>query len=137
PVGLRMVEGADVREHEQRLDDEHQRERRSEQEGAARLRHAVEHRVHGGRDRWENRPVNLWLAAVIVIGVTAIAVGAFLMVRRYAPEDGFFTDGDRAAGVFGVLATGFAVLLGFVVYLAFLSYDTARSGARAESSDVI
>ena len=81
--------------------------------------------------------MNLWLTALIVIGATAIAVGLFLVIRRYAPGDGFFTDGDRAAGVFGVLATGFAVLLGFVVYLAFLSYDTARSGAREESTDLI
>ena len=29
--------------------------------------------------------------------------------------------------MFGVLATGFAVLLGFVVFLAFESYDSARS----------
>ena len=85
----------------------------------------------------ENRRVNLGLTALIVIGATAIAVGVFLLFRRYAPEGGFFTDGDRAAGVFGVLATGFAVLLGFLVYLAFLSYDTARSGARQEATDVI
>ena len=39
--------------------------------------------------------------------------------------------------MFGVLATGFAVLLGFVVYLSFLSYDTARSGARSEATDLI
>ena len=81
--------------------------------------------------------MNLWLTALIVIGATAVAVGIFLFLRRFAPEGGFFTDGDRAAGVFGVLATGFAVLLGFVVYLAFLSYDTARSGAREEATDVI
>lgn len=37
------------------------------------------------------------------------------------------------AGVFGVLATGFAVLLGFVVFLAFTSYDDARSGAEQEA----
>jgi len=35
------------------------------------------------------------------------------------PRRSYFEDGDRAAGVFGVLATGFAVLLGFVVFLAF------------------
>ena len=35
--------------------------------------------------------------------------------------------------MFGVLATGFAVLLGFVVFLAFESYDTSRSGAEAEA----
>ena len=36
-------------------------------------------------------------------------------------------------GVFGVLATGFAVLLGFVVFLAFTSYDSARVGAESEA----
>ena len=46
-------------------------------------------------------------------------------------------DGDRAAGVFGVLATGFAVLLGFVVFLAFQSFDTSRSGAVAEAQIVV
>ncbi len=81
--------------------------------------------------------MNLWLSALIVLGSVALAVGLFLLLRRHSPEGGRFTDGDRAAGVFGVLATGFAVLLGFVVYLAFLSYDTARSGARSESIDVI
>jgi hypothetical protein len=34
--------------------------------------------------------------------------------------------------VFGVLATGFAVLLGFVVFLAFASYDGSRAGAEDE-----
>ena len=56
-----------------------------------------------------------------------------LLVRRRAPEGSYFEDGDRAAGVFGVLATGFAVLAGFVVFLAFESYDTSRSGAEAEA----
>ena len=39
-------------------------------------------------------------------------------------------------GVFGVLATGFAVLLGFVVFLAFTSYDAARAGAETEAFTV-
>ena len=56
-----------------------------------------------------------------------------LLVRRGAPDGGYFHDGDRAAGVFGVLATGFSVLLGFVVFLAFTSYDSARTGAEAEA----
>ena len=59
-----------------------------------------------------------------------------LLVRRRAPEGSYFEDGDRAAGVFGVLATGFAVLLGFVVFLAFESFDTSRSGATAEAAIV-
>ena len=44
-------------------------------------------------------------------------------------------DGDRAAGVFGVLATGYALLLGFVVFLAFTKYDESRAGAEAEALD--
>ena len=56
-----------------------------------------------------------------------------LLVRRGAPDGGYFADGDRAAGVFGVLATGFSVLLGFIVFLAFTSYDQSRSGAETEA----
>ena len=62
-----------------------------------------------------------------------VAVAAMLFVRRGAPEGSRFADGDRAAGVFGVLATGFSVLLGFVVFLAFESYDQSRSGAEQEA----
>ena len=32
------------------------------------------------------------------------------------------------SGVFGVLATGFSVLLGFIIFLAFTSYDQSRGG---------
>jgi hypothetical protein len=77
--------------------------------------------------------MRLFYAALILVGVTAVAVTAMLLVRRRAPDGSFFNDGDRAAGVFGVLATGFAVLLGFVVFLAFSSYDTARTGAEDEA----
>jgi hypothetical protein len=74
----------------------------------------------------------VWPAIVIAIS-TALAVAAMLLVRRRAPEGSRFTDGDRASGVFGVLATGFSVLLGFVVFLAFESYDQSRSGAEKEA----
>ena len=72
-------------------------------------------------------------AAVIVVGITGVSIVAMLFARRRAPEGSHFADGDRAAGVFGVLATGFALLSGFVVFLAFESYDTSRSGASAEA----
>lgn len=81
--------------------------------------------------------MNLLVAALIVVAVMAVAVGAMLLVRRRAPEGSFFQDGDRAAGVFGVLATGFAVLVGFVVFLAFESFDTSRSGAEAEAELIV
>jgi hypothetical protein len=79
---------------------------------------------------------DVW-AAVMVTAVTALAIAAMLLVRRRAPHGGYFEDGDRAAGVFGVLATGFAVLAGFVVFLAFESFDTSRSGAETEAQIVV
>ena len=77
--------------------------------------------------------MSLLLAILIVIVCTAAAVALMLFVRRRAPDGSYFHDGDRAAGVFGVLATGFSVLLGFVVFLAFTSYDAARAGAEDEA----
>ena len=74
----------------------------------------------------------LW-AVLIVVGATSLAIAVMLFVRRRAPEGSYFADGDRASGVFGVIATGFAVLLGFVVFLAFESLDASRSGAEAEA----
>ena len=77
--------------------------------------------------------MNLALGALVTGAVTAVAVGAMLLVRRRAPEGSYFSDGDRASGVFGVLATGFSVLLGFIIFLAFSSYDLSRSGAEDEA----
>jgi hypothetical protein len=74
----------------------------------------------------------LW-GILIILAADAIAITAMLLVRRRAPEGSYFTDGDRASGVFGVLATGFAIFAGFVIFLAFTSYDQSRSGAEAEA----
>jgi hypothetical protein len=77
----------------------------------------------------------LW-AVLIVVGALVFGIGAMMLVRRRAPEGSYFADGDRASGVFGVLATGFAILAGFVVFLAFESFDTSRSGAESEARTV-
>src|ERR1700712_4872605 len=77
--------------------------------------------------------MNIVAGALIVAVVTAITVTAMLLVRRRAPEGSVFEDGDRASGVFGVLATGFSVLLGLIVFLAFSSYDQSRTGAETEA----
>jgi hypothetical protein len=81
--------------------------------------------------------MNVVVGFLVAVIATAIAVGAMLVVRRSAPEGSRFTDGDRASGVFGVLATGFSVLLGFIIFLAFQSYDGSRSGAEAEAVIVL
>ena len=81
--------------------------------------------------------MRLVLGIVVVLAAAAAMIGAMLLIRRRAPDGGYFNDGDRAAGVFGVLATGFALLLGFVIFLAFTKYDGSRSGAEAEALAVV
>ena len=77
--------------------------------------------------------MNLLWGFLITAAVTALTVTVMLLVRRRAPEGSYFQDGDRASGVFGVLATGFSVLLGFIIFLTFTSYDQSRTGAEAEA----
>jgi Protein of unknown function (DUF4239) len=81
--------------------------------------------------------MNLLWAAVILVAADALAITALLLVRRGAPQGSYFADGDRASGVFGVLATGFAIFAGFVILLAFTRYDESRSGAEAEALTVL
>jgi hypothetical protein len=81
--------------------------------------------------------MNLVWAALVIIVASAITVAAMLLVRRRAPEGSYFSDGDRASGVFGVLATGFSVLLGFIIFLSFSSYDASRAGAEDEATIVV
>jgi hypothetical protein len=81
--------------------------------------------------------MNIVFGALIVVVVCAVAVAAMLLVRRRAPDGSYFSDGDRASGVFGVLASGFAILLGFMIFLAFQSYDESRSGAEAEATILV
>ena len=80
--------------------------------------------------------MNVLVGIIVLLVVTAITVTAMLLVRRRAPEGSYFKDGDRASGVFGVLATGFSVLLGFIIFLGFSSYDESRSGAEQEATIV-
>jgi hypothetical protein len=80
--------------------------------------------------------VNLLWGLLFVMGTAAVTIAAMLVVRRTAPDGSYFRDGDRASGVFGVLATGFSVLLGFIIFLGFTSYDESRSGAETEATIV-
>ena len=72
----------------------------------------------------------LW--GVIIVVVAALAVTAMLFVAGRAPEGSYFADGDRASGVFGVLATGFAILLGFASS-SLSRATTTRAGAETEA----
>ncbi len=81
--------------------------------------------------------MSLFWTILILLAVNAATIGAMLLVRRRAPEGSYFKDGDRASGVFGVLAGGFAIFAGFIIFLAFTTYDQSRSGGEAEALTVI
>ena len=74
-----------------------------------------------------------WLAPLVLVVAVAAAISAKLLVRRRAPEGGWFTDAPRSAGTLSVIGTMFAVMLAFVILLALQSYQRAREGASIEA----
>lgn len=81
--------------------------------------------------------MNPLLATVVIVVSAAVMIGVMLMIRRIAPGGGFFADSDRASGVFGFLGAGFVILLGFVIFLSFGTYDSAANHADAEAAAVV
>ena len=81
--------------------------------------------------------MNILLAAAILLGAVAISCLLMLAIRRLGTRDVFLADTTRGAGVYGVAGTGFAVLLAFVVLVAFEQFNDAKDGAQAESDAVI
>jgi len=79
--------------------------------------------------------VPLWALAVL-IGASAVTVLAMLAIRRYWAPEGFQRDSVPGTGVFGVLGVAFAVLLAFVLFLAFEGYNRAHAGASREAVSV-
>jgi Protein of unknown function (DUF4239) len=84
----------------------------------------------------EGSAVALVFAVLITVGSTAVVLTVVLFLRRIFPIGGIFTDSDRAAGIFGVLGTSFAVLLAFVIFLAFDSHGHAKDSAAIEAISV-
>ncbi|MDA2891468.1 DUF4239 domain-containing protein [Mycolicibacterium sp. BiH015] len=74
----------------------------------------------------------MWLAPLILVGVVATAVTAKLLVRRRAPEGGWFTDLTRSAGSLTLIGTMFAVMLAFVILFALQSFQRAKDGSSLE-----
>jgi hypothetical protein len=80
--------------------------------------------------------VNLWWASLLVLASAAVAVAVLLLIRRFSPHGGHFGDTGRAAGVFSILATSFAVLFAFVVFLSFDAYSSSSDSADVEAQAV-
>ena len=76
----------------------------------------------------------MWVSIVIIIVGTEICALALILTRRWRQEHPKRYQKTPIAGdVFGVVGTGFAVILAFVIFTAFESYATAREDAGIES----
>ena len=78
--------------------------------------------------------MSLWWAIGTVIAASALAIVALPVIRHFSPHGGHFGDTSRAAGIFSILTTSFAVLFAFIVFLSFTAYDKTRTGAETEAN---
>jgi len=77
--------------------------------------------------------VRIWVAALVLILIVTAAITIKLLVRRNAPDGGWFTDSSRSAGTLSLIGTMFAVMLAFVILFALQSYQRARNGSSVEA----
>jgi hypothetical protein len=76
----------------------------------------------------------MFLSVLFILFCTALAVGMFYVIRRFlAPPGGYYHDAEIASGIFGVVGTGYAVVIGFVIFSVFGSYDAARQNVAQEA----
>jgi hypothetical protein len=80
--------------------------------------------------------MNLLAIAAFVAAAAALGVAAMYAVRRWASSDEFLTDTTRGSAIFGVIGTAFAVLLAFVMFVAFTGYNEARQSSEQEAATV-
>ena len=80
--------------------------------------------------------MNLLIAALIVLGAAVVAAVALLLVHRQAKRP-VFADSGRGRPMITVTGTIFAVVLAFVIFAAFETYDGARAGAQSEAAAVL
>lgn len=76
----------------------------------------------------------MWVSIAIIIVGTEICALALILVRRWRlTRPNRYHKSPIAGDIFGVIGTGFAVILAFVVFAAFESYQRARDDTGIES----
>jgi Protein of unknown function (DUF4239) len=81
--------------------------------------------------------MDLWLAALIIVGAAAVSAGAMLIVRRRAPAGTYFKDAVPGGAVYTVVGTGYMVIVAFVFFVAFESYHGAKTDAQDEATAML
>jgi hypothetical protein len=76
----------------------------------------------------------MWVSIAVIIVGTEICALALILVRRWRlTRPNRYHKSPIAGDIFGVIGTGFAVILAFVIFTAFESYQTARDDTGIES----
>jgi hypothetical protein len=75
--------------------------------------------------------------ALLIVAAVAFGVALMYVVRRKARTEYLIANPEPLSGIFGVVGTAFAVLLAFVVLVAFQSYADGRGGAEDEAGAVV
>src|SRR5215471_15067364 len=75
----------------------------------------------------------MWVSLLIIVGGTALSVAAMLVVRRFAPPGGLLSGMESADGIFSAAGAGLAVVLAFVIFTVFSSYENGRNAAGQEA----
>jgi Protein of unknown function (DUF4239) len=78
--------------------------------------------------------LDLWLAALILVGAAAPSAAVMLFVRRRAPAGTYFKDVIPAGAIYTVVGTAYMVIVAFVFFVAFESYGAAKSSAEDEAT---
>jgi hypothetical protein len=74
------------------------------------------------------------VAALVLILCGALIVVVLLLLRARHKQGGWWVDPGRAAGVLGATRGPFAVILAFVIFVAFQGYNAAGGGAQNEAT---
>jgi uncharacterized membrane protein HdeD (DUF308 family) len=77
--------------------------------------------------------VNAFLLVGLLALSVGLALGALALARR-RPEGGWWVDSGRASGVLGAARGPFAVILAFVILVAFQAFNDARRSAEEEAT---
>jgi ABC-type multidrug transport system fused ATPase/permease subunit len=78
--------------------------------------------------------MDLWLAALIILGAAVASAAGMLVVRRRAPAGTYFRDVVPAGAVYTVVGTAYMVIVAFVFFVAFESYHAAKADAQDEAT---
>jgi hypothetical protein len=70
---------------------------------------------------------------LLIVGGTATSVLTMLVVRRLAPPGGFLRGMESADGIFSAAGAGLAVILAFVIFTVFSSYENGREASGQEA----